>query len=169
MHIESPKKSALKRTSPSKVVQWLTMQAWKKMNWRYLDYGCGYGYDVEYLAGLGYDIEGWDPFHRPGALASSYNVVILNYVLNVIQCPIRRIEALKQAWCLTENFLVVSVRTKPLEHPQWNCGDGMISRMGIFQKIFGVSELPGYIERSLGVECRSLDFETVLLEKPRTL
>ena len=35
------------------------------------DYGCGKGDDIRHLRALGYDIDGWDPTHRPSGGASS--------------------------------------------------------------------------------------------------
>jgi SAM-dependent methyltransferase len=52
----------------------------------FLDYGCGYGKDVEELNRLGFDVEGYDPYvakwcHMP---RRTFDVVFCTYVLCVI-------------------------------------------------------------------------------------
>ena len=51
---------------------------------RILDFGCGYGYDVNALTKLGYDIVGYDKYHRVGYPSGVFDVVMCNYVLNVV-------------------------------------------------------------------------------------
>ena len=52
-----------------------------------LDYGCGKGSDVAYLKSKGFDVDGYDPYYSDIDLSgknSYYDVVICNYVLNVL-------------------------------------------------------------------------------------
>lgn len=44
-----------------------------------LDYGCGRGFDTDYL-----DHDAWDPYWRPGALTRAYDTILCSYVLNTL-------------------------------------------------------------------------------------
>ena len=53
-----------------------------------LDYGCGKGADVKYLNDKGFTVEGYDPYYCNIDLScknSYYDVVICNYVFNVLE------------------------------------------------------------------------------------
>jgi len=50
-----------------------------------LDFGCGFGKDVEELKNKDYDIEGYDPYYQPEIKREKYDTIICNYVLNVLQ------------------------------------------------------------------------------------
>lgn len=118
------------------------------------DYGCGRGGDVHHLQGLGFSASGWDPAHRPNAEMVSSNVVNLGYVVNVIEDPIERAQVLKSAWNLTRNVLVVSARLtwEARELVGRRVGDGILTRMGTFQKFYDQSELAAWIESVLGTK-----------------
>lgn len=53
-----------------------------------LDYGCGKAFDLNFLSYLGLDIVGYDKYNLEykdeGLLDKKYDVVVANYVLNVI-------------------------------------------------------------------------------------
>lgn len=125
-----------------------------KPGMRLFDYGCGRGDDLRYLAAQGYDASGWDPVHRPDTGISSAEVVILNYVINVIEDPAERVQVLAKAWNLTESVLVISARTtmdarnlgETREHE-----DGLITSRGTFQKFFEQAELRSWVDQILGV------------------
>ena len=118
------------------------------------DYGCGKGDDIRHLRALGYDIDGWDPTHRPRAERRPAHVVNLGYVINVIESPGERAETLHSAWNLTEGVLVVSARMT------WDArdlvgrpmGDGLVTRTGTFQKFYEQPELARWIEEKLGAQ-----------------
>ena len=74
----------------------------------FFDYGCGQGSDVRGLKGLGHDAHGWDPVHRPDGQKREADVVNLGYVLNVIEDPAERLEALVHAFRHTKRLLVVA-------------------------------------------------------------
>ncbi|MGW5339848.1 DNA phosphorothioation-associated putative methyltransferase [Rhodococcus pyridinivorans] len=118
------------------------------------DYGCGRGGDIRHLQGLGFSASGWDPAHRPNAEMISSNVVNLGYVVNVIEDPIERAQVLKSAWSLTRNVLVVSARLiwEARELAGRRVGDGILTRMGTFQKFYDQSELAAWIESVLEVK-----------------
>ncbi|MGW4014769.1 DNA phosphorothioation-associated putative methyltransferase [Rhodococcus ruber] len=118
------------------------------------DYGCGRGGDIHHLQGLGFSASGWDPAHRPNAEMVSSNVVNLGYVINVIEDPIERAQVLKSAWDLTRNVLVVSARLtwEARELVGRRVGDGIVTRIGTFQKFYEQPELAAWIESVLGTK-----------------
>jgi DNA phosphorothioation-associated putative methyltransferase len=119
------------------------------------DYGCGHGHDVEFLRELGHRADGWDPHHRPDADIKRADVVNLGYVLNVVEDPSDRVQALRDAWRLASRALVVAVRTvdearfvsSAKEHV-----DGVLTGAETFQRFFRQSEARGYIDCSLEVQ-----------------
>jgi DNA phosphorothioation-associated putative methyltransferase len=120
---------------------------------RVFDYGCGRGDDLRHLTALGIEAAGWDPTHRPHADRHPAEIVNLGYVVNVIEHRDERADALRGAWALTEQVLLVSARLtwdrkdlagRPLS-------DGLITRTGTFQKFFDQAELSAWIEQILTV------------------
>jgi len=75
-----------------------------------LDYGCGQGDDVRALEAAGFNAVGWDPHFQPdpSSLRKS-RITNLGFVLNVIEDPAERAEALRRSFDLTETCLAVSV------------------------------------------------------------
>lgn len=112
------------------------------------DYGCGRGGDVKRLNDAGFHADGWDPAHAPDQPKTPADVVNLGYVLNVIEHPAERVQALREAWSLARQALVVAVR------PEWevrsvdgrHSGDGIVTAKGTFQKFFDQGEIRGLIE-----------------------
>src|SRR5579883_1523388 len=76
----------------------------------FFDYGCGHGGDVRLLKSRGVSASGWDPHYRPKAELRPADVVNLGYVLNVIEDPTERAAALRRAFELSRQLLVVAVR-----------------------------------------------------------
>lgn len=116
-----------------------------------MDYGCGRGGDVARLRAAGYDCSGWDPVHAPHGERRPASVVNLGYVVNVIEDPAERLETLRRAWSLTKDVLVVSGRLVD-ERPTRSTpelGDGVLTRLGTFQKFFEQHELRSWIDASL--------------------
>ncbi len=119
-----------------------------------LDYGCGRGDDVRALQERGIAAQGWDPHFAPDAERSPADVVNLGFVLNVIEEPKERVEALRSAYALARRVLSVAViatgretaeRTRP-----WR--DGVLTARGTFQKAYGQEELRTYLSGALGRE-----------------
>ena len=119
-----------------------------------LDYGCGRGDDLRALHALEVECFGWDPVHRPGGEKRESDVVNLGYVVNVIEDPAERVEALREAWSFAQSLLVVSARLtleakgtklKPF-------GDGCLTSKGTFQKFYTQHELREWIDSTLGVK-----------------
>lgn len=116
------------------------------------DYGCGHGDDLRILASRGYRCAGWDPVHRPSAELRGADIVNLGYVVNVIEDPLEREFALRNAWALTRKVLVVSARLT-LEKganrgAQW--GDGFLTGRQTFQRFYEQHELREWIEATVG-------------------
>src|SRR5258708_20203958 len=88
------------------------------------DYGCGKGGDIAILSALGVASAGWDPVHCPNTTFGEADVVNLGYVVNVIEDPLERAEALRHAWQLSRQLLVVSallvVEAKGPGHSDFN-------------------------------------------------
>ncbi len=119
------------------------------------DYGCGLGGDVARLCAAGYDCVGWDPVHAPEGLRRRSSIVNLGYVVNVIESIGERVETLRNAWSLAEDVLVVSARLvdeRP-ERPVATLEDGVLTRLGTFQKFYEQHELKAWIDQVLDAQC----------------
>lgn len=119
-----------------------------------MDYGCGRGGDVARLSREGFDCVGWDPVFAPDGDRRRSSVVNLGYVVNVIENPGERGETLRRAWALAEDVLIVSARLvdeRP-ERPSSVLADGVLTRLGTFQKFFEQHELKVWIDRELDVQ-----------------
>jgi DNA phosphorothioation-associated putative methyltransferase len=117
------------------------------------DYGCGRGGDVERLARHGHRVSGWDPNHRPTAALTTADVVNIGYVVNVIEEPRERAEALRSAWKLAQRLLVVSAQLT-MDAPRKELTpyrDGYLTDRNTFQKYFEQQELRAWIDQTLGV------------------
>ncbi|MFG1442719.1 DNA phosphorothioation-associated putative methyltransferase [Xanthobacter agilis] len=115
------------------------------------DYGCGQGDDIRILTAAGIDAAGWDPHFRPDEPLSAAPIVNLGFVLNVIENPAERWDALKRAWTLTERILSVStmiVGQVPVGGLKPHA-DGYLTSRGTFQKYFQQAELAAFISQTL--------------------
>jgi DNA phosphorothioation-associated putative methyltransferase len=121
---------------------------------RVFDYGCGRGGDLAQLERLMVPAAGWDPYFAPTRPRTPADVVNLGFVLNVIESPIERAEALCAAWGLTGSLLVVAVliggRSAWEKHRLFR--DGVLTSKGTFQKYFAQEELRTFIEQHTGRE-----------------
>ena len=145
-------KSALHRADLSRPLRQAMSDGLIRDDTSVMDYGCGRGGDVARLVESGYDCVGWDPVHAPHGERRRSSVVNLGYVVNVIEDAQERIEVLKRAWSLAENVLVVSARLEN-ERPSSSVptlGDGILTRIGTFQKFYEQQELRTWIDRNLG-------------------
>jgi len=50
-----------------------------------LDFGCGFGFDINQLQKSGYNIVGYDNYYRPEYPEKRFDTIICNYVLNVLE------------------------------------------------------------------------------------
>ncbi len=106
------------------------------------------------LGALGVTGFGWDPTHRPGGQLRKSSVVNLGYVVNVIESPTERRDALSRAWSLAQKALIVSARltmdARSLCESE-DYSDGCLTGRGTFQKFFDQNELRNWINQTLGV------------------
>lgn len=82
-----------------------------------LDYGCGWGADVQLLAQRGFRISGYDPhpaFKFPEPVGQLFDTVMSNYVVNVILTPAARAEMVLKAWGFVHpgGRLILSARSR---------------------------------------------------------
>jgi len=116
-----------------------------------MDYGCGRGGDVARLRSAGLDCVGWDPVHAPDGERRPSAIVNLGYVVNVIEDLDERRTVVRNAWELAQSVLIVSARLVD-ERPtrlQPALADGIVTRLGTFQKFFEQQELRAWLEQTL--------------------
>jgi hypothetical protein len=144
-------KTALTRYDLSKPVKSLLEYGLLKPGSSLFDYGCGQGADVNGLQALGYQAEGWDTVHRPEVGKRDADVVNLGYVVNVIEDPAERLEALVDAYRHARRLLVISgLICETVERATAAVlGDGVLTKRNTFQKYFEQGELQQYIEDAL--------------------
>lgn len=147
-------KTAIVRSKLSKPIKTLLELGQIKLGDSFFDYGCGHGGDVIGLKGLGYESSGWDPVHAAHETKRKADIVNLGFVLNVIEDPAERVDALIDAWGYAERLLVVSTLISGQEAYQdiQRYGDGIITSRDTFQKFFEPSEIQSLIEDSLHVD-----------------
>lgn len=147
-------KTAIKRYDLSAPIKSLIRDQLLSRGDTVFDYGCGRGSDVRLLKKQGFNCSGWDPSFQPDAAKLVSDVVNLGYVINVIEEPIERTQALLDAWQLSRKVLVVSALTEMYGRGK-SCvqfGDGMITQLDTFQKLFSQAELRLYIQQITGAE-----------------
>ncbi len=160
-------RTAIKRYDLSRPVKKLLEHGLLRKSDTLFDYGCGHGMDIEALCHLGYLASGWDPAFRPNAPKSPADVVNLGYVLNVIEDPAERIEALRGAWALTERTLIVSTLAAGQETQAHSrpFRDGFLTKASTFQKFYAPGELESLVEQTLNAEVSTLGIGMVVVFK----
>ncbi len=147
-------KAAIRRPDLSKPVRLALEAGLFSENTTFFDYGCGHGEDIKRISDHGFTSSGWDPFYRPDIEKISAEVVNLGYVINVIEKPNERREALLKAWELCQKALIVSAQVliSDIGQGQIAYSDGVVSSRNTFQKYFEQEELKTYIDQVLGVD-----------------
>jgi len=147
-------RTAIVRRKLSRPVQQAVKDGLITQDTTVLDYGCGQGEDVTELQRLSIPATGWDPVHRPSPELQKADIVNLGYVINVIENPAERLETLNRAFSFARKALIVSAQIlhkadqDALDGARF--GDGVLTRLGTFQKYFTQKELRHYVESGLG-------------------
>lgn len=142
--------TALNRASLSAPVQMLIKNGLLSEKQSFFDYGCGRGTDVKALKDAGICADGWDPHFAPSSEIKQADVVNLGFVVNVIEDPAERVEAISKSFALAKKVLAVSVMLYGPDQPGKPFGDGYITSRNTFQKYFSQGELKDYLEHALG-------------------
>lgn len=115
----------------------------------FFDYGCGRGSDVSALSSDGVAASGWDPHYLPEATIAPADAVNLGFVVNVIEDPAERIDAITKAFGLARTVMSIGVMLYGGDLPGKPYRDGFLTSRNTFQKYFSQSELKDYIEQAL--------------------
>jgi DNA phosphorothioation-associated putative methyltransferase len=141
--------TALQRTAISAPVQLLLRSGLLVPGISLFDYGCGRGGDVDALLQEGYVADGWDPYYAPENPLHSADVVNLGFVINVIEDPAERADAVVSAAKLARRVLAVSVMLQGSHATGTPYSDGVITGRSTFQKYFSQNELHEYLAHAL--------------------
>jgi DNA phosphorothioation-associated putative methyltransferase len=147
-------RTAIERNVLSTPMQYLWRHGYLDGRHSIFDFGCGRGGDLRALRLAGVDASGWDPHFAPGESQREADVVNLGFVLNVIENPTERREALTRAYALARRLLIVAVMiggSATTDRFQ-RFGDGVLTQRNTFQKYFTQEEIRTYLETSLGRE-----------------
>ena len=145
-------KTALARYQLSQPTQLLIRHGVLSSDVSFFDYGCGQGDDVETLIAGGIQASGWDPHFAPKNPKKQADIVNIGFVLNVIEDPDERREALNGAWKLTKKIMSVAVmapssaaveNAKPYK-------DGFLTLRNTFQKYYTQEQLRDFIKTVTG-------------------
>ena len=147
-------RTAISRTELSRPIKFALADGILSSDQSLFDYGCGLGDDLRLLGEMGFTGQGWDPVHCPAEPLKAAPVVNIGYVVNVIEDAAERQDALRAAWALTEEVLVVSARlameARALSASE-DFADGYLTSRNTFQKFFDQLELRNWIDQTLAV------------------
>lgn len=151
-------RTALSRPSASLALQSMQRQGWLDGALSVLDYGCGRGDDLRFLAEAGVPAWGWDPAHHPKGAKDAADLVNLGYVINVIEDADERLYVAESAFKLARKALVVSAMIAPPSQFErfLPFRDGVVTSRGTFQKYFTQTELKEFVERAARREALGL-------------
>ena len=161
--------TALSRSYLSVPVQSLLRHGLLKPGVSLFDYGCGRGDDVRNLKGLGYTVAGWDPYYCPDSQRQRADLVNLGFVINVIENPNERCEAIERAFSLADRILVVGALIGNPPSGACRHGDGVITSRNTFQKYFSPGELLQFVSAVLDQEALPAAPGVVYVFKDRVL
>ena len=147
-------RTALSRTTLSRPVRLAIEDALIERHTTIFDYGCGQGDDIRLLNNAGYSTSGWDPNFQPNAELAAADVVNIGYVINVIEDPVERCQALLKAWAIARKCLIVSARTTEEQRDLSEArafADGVLTCRDTFQKFYQQRDLKAWIDSTLEV------------------
>lgn len=149
-------KTAIKRQSPSQIARMLDEQGVLSSLGvqSILDFGCGYGADVEFYRSIGYEADGFDIEPRFGWTQRSerlHDLVTLVFVVNVLPTSEDRVSVVRDAaqHVRPGGYLLIAARSESAISAEARKGnwapfnDGWISapQKGTFQKGIALAEL----------------------------
>jgi len=129
-----------------------------------LDYGCGFGGDVERLRKSGFDAIGYDPYYAPSTQLRVSHVVTLLFVIDVIEDEAERAAVLRQAWWLCSKHLIVAVRQDGETRVGTPLNDGFKNRR-TFQRGWSQPEFRAWVEQTLNQQTYRLGDGVSLISK----
>jgi DNA phosphorothioation-associated putative methyltransferase len=144
--------TALSRTNLSAPVQLLFRHGLLEPGQSFFDYGCGRGSDVEALSEYGVIANGWDPYYANEQPLVEADAVNLGFVVNVIEDPAERVEAIRKAYGLSKRVMSIGVMLYGPDIPGKPFRDGFLTSRNTFQKYFTQPEFRDYIEHVLSEE-----------------
>lgn len=146
-------RTALSRDGLSAPMQALARHGLLSPEFTYFDYGCGRGDDLSALRANGLEATGWDPHFSPNTKKLESDIVNIGFVINVIEDFEERLDALRGAFSLASQLLVVSTmlygNSSPAGRP---FRDGFLTQRNTFQKYFTQAELKEFVETVLETE-----------------
>ena len=146
-------KTALTRYALSSPMQLLEKYDFLNGQYTVFDYGCGKGSDVEILKQKGLTAQGWDPYFCSDHALQQADIVNLGFVINVIENPEERIDALLNAYRLCNQLLAVAVMLGEQSPERGRLyQDGVLTRRNTFQKYFSQNEFRGFLRDVLDEE-----------------
>jgi DNA phosphorothioation-associated putative methyltransferase len=117
------------------------------------DYGCGRGDDLRGLCENNIDASGWDPHYAPDAEKRHASLVNLGFVINVIENIDERVDAMRSAYALADELLVISAMLANQDAVRGTpYGDGVLTSRNTFQKYYTQGELRHFISEAVGEE-----------------
>jgi DNA phosphorothioation-associated putative methyltransferase len=143
-------KTAMRRFALSKPLSLALSNGLISPSTTVFDFGCGRGADIRFLKKAGFAATGWDPHFCPLERLSTADCVNLGYVLNVIEDPVERRQTLQNAFELARRVLVVAVRVDQALNDATEFSDGLITKVGSFQKLFKQEEFKEFLQSTLG-------------------
>jgi DNA phosphorothioation-associated putative methyltransferase len=141
--------TALSRNALSAPVQLLLRHGLLSVDTTVFDYGCGRGGDVAGLSANGFTANGWDPHFAADQPVVEADVVNLGFVVNVIEDPAERVDAMHKAFKLARQVMSISVMLYGYETAGRPFRDGFITSRNTFQKYFSQAEFKDYVEQVL--------------------
>lgn len=144
--------TALTRNNLSAPVQLLFRHGLLHTGTSVFDYGCGRGGDVAGLSANGFTAQGWDPHYAADQPIIEADVVNLGFVVNVIEDPAERVDAMHKAFKLARRVMAIGVMLYGSEPAGRPFRDGFITSRNTFQKYFSQAEFKDYVEQVLHQE-----------------
>ncbi len=142
--------TALSRSNLSAPMQCLARHSFLDGTLSVFDYGCGKGDDIRNLIANDIIASGWDPHYAPDQPKQQADIVNLGFVINVIENYQERLGALRGAYELSQQVLVVSAmlfNQNAFKGQAFN--DGVVTLRNTFQKYFTQTELNAFLSDTL--------------------